>query len=287
MKEKITHYSLTLVLLCCALCMSITGRCQNEFEISLRKQIEALSGTSAQSTVTKNISRGLFPNDAPQAIMSPVGWGGYGTSLFGSVGGAYPEVYTASKVDLIASAGMCFGNPIKAVNVAASINLTDVHRFRDFSGNISISRMIFKGTSVSVGGFQLFANAKQSDAPGPTFYVAISHAVQTLPSETEGCSKLSYTIGIGSGRFVLKSPKDIAEGKGKYGTAVFGSISYEVFQHVNLSAEWSGMNLGLSVGMHPFKNLFSFGVGVTNLTRNTSDKPNMVFVIGYPLSLTK
>lgn len=276
-----------VLLLCCALCASIPGRCQNDFEISLRKQIEALSDTSAHSTTVENISRGLFPNDAPQAVMSPVGWGGYGTSLFGSVGGAYPEVYTANKVDLIASGGVCFGNPVKAVNVAASINLTDVHRFKDFSGNIAVSKMIFKGTSISVGGFQLFANAKQSDAPGATFYVAISHAVQSLPSSIEGCSKLSYTIGIGSGRFVLKSAKDIAEGKGKYGTAVFGSISYEVFPHTNVNAEWSGMNLGFSVGLHPFKNLFSVGIGITNLTGYSADKPNMVFIIGYPLSLTK
>src|SRR6202042_1816846 len=101
---------------------------------------------------------------------------------------------------------------------------------------------------ISVGGLQLFATKSLSDAPGQTFYFAFSHAVQSLPSLTPGCSRLTYTIGIGDGRFYLKSPDDVKAGRGKNGTGLFGSVSYEVIQHVNLIAEWSGMNLGLSAG---------------------------------------
>jgi len=133
----------------------------------------------------------------------------------------------------------------------------------------------------------MFASKVQSDAPGSTFFMAISHAVQTIPSLTPGCSRLSYTIGLGSGRFYEKSPRDIANGKGEHGTAIFGSVSFEVIRHVSLNAEWTGMNLGFSAGLRPFKSPISLGIGVANLTRYSSDKPNMVFSIGLPLSLTR
>jgi hypothetical protein len=274
----------TVMLFTVAGCFFCPGeaKSQNAFEAALYKKIDSIIAVEAVGA-----QQALYPNDAVQSLMTPTGWGGTGTYIFGGIGGAYPEVYKTNKADLITYVGACTGNPGKAVNVAAGINMTDVHRLRDFSANISVSRKLFKGSSISIGGAQLFANKKQSDAPGATFYLAFSHAVQTLQSKTRGCSKLSYTIGIGTGRFLRKSPKDIQTGKGKYGTAVFGTISYEIFQHVNLNAEWSGMNLGFSLGIRPFKNPLFFGVGITNLTRYSADKPNMVFSIGYPLSLSR
>jgi hypothetical protein len=231
--------------------------------------------------------RELYPSDAPAALLTPTGFGGYGMYIFGGLGGAYPEVYRNNKADLIASAGACIGDPIKAVNFAASLNMTDVHKFRNFSGNFILSRKLFAGTSIAAGALQMFAANKYSDSPGSTFFMAISHAVQTIPSLTPGSSRLSYTIGLGSGRFYEKSPKDIAAGKGKHGTAVFGSVSFEVVRHLTLNTEWTGMNLGLSAGVRPFKTPISLGIGVANLTKYSSDKANMVFSIGLPLSLTR
>lgn len=291
--KKTTQYCIALLAAGAAF-WPATGYSQNSFESSLKNQLDSLfvlpggAPQSAAGTYTRpKNSVGLFPSSAPQSVMSPTGWGGYGTALFGSIGGAYPEVYRDNKADLIVSGGGCIGNPIKAVNVAVGVNMVDVHRFSDFSGNFIISRMLFKGTSLAVGGMQLFANSHQSDAPGQTYFIAVSHAVQTLESETPGTSRLSYTVGIGSGRFLKKSPKDIENGRGKYGTAVFGSVSYELYTHINVIAEWTGMNLGFAVGARPFKNLLSIGVGVANLTRYSADKPNIVFTLGYPLSFTK
>jgi hypothetical protein len=264
------------------------AKAQTVFELALKKKLDSLFApmpTPPPAAVIPGRPE-LYPNDAMQAIMVPAGWGGYGTYVFGGISGEYPEVYK-NKADLGTAVGICTGNPVKLVNIAASVNMTDVHRFRDFSGNLIISRKLFAGSSISVGGLQLFADKTQSDAPGYTFFVAFSHAVQTIKSKTEGASKLSYTIGVGNGRFLYKSPKDIAAGKGKYGTAVFGSVSYEIFRHANLSAEWNGMNLGFSFGVRPFKSPLSFGVGVANLTSYSSNKPNMVFSIGYPLSLNR
>lgn len=264
---------------------------QNSFEKELKQQIDSFLAVKPNGVVTQETpqvgQRELYPSDAPSALLTPTGFGGYGMYIFGGLGGAYPEVYKNNKADLIASVGACVGNPVDAVNFAASLNITDVHKFKDLSGNFILSRKLFAGTSIAAGALQVFASNTQSDAPGSTFFMAISHAVQTMPSLTPGSSRLSYTIGLGSGRFYEKSPADIAAGKGRHGTAVFGSVSFEVIRHFSLNAEWTGMNLGLSAGIRPFKSPISLGIGVANLTRYSSDRANMVFSIGLPLSLTR
>ncbi|MEO3408318.1 hypothetical protein AAFN85_30665 [Mucilaginibacter sp. CAU 1740] len=276
---------------CCAvagICLSSTAFGQTPFEKELNQKMDAFLAPmpSAPAQLQQNTAE-LYPSDAPGGILIPSGFGGYGSYVFGGIGATYPEVYRNNKADLITSLGFCVGNPVKAINFATSINMTDVHRFRDFSGNFIVSRKLFKGTSISAGALQMFANLKQSDASASTYYVAVSHAIQTIESLTQGCSRLTYTIGIGSGRFYEKSPKDMQAGRGKHGTAVFGSISYELIQHVNVNAEWSGMNLGFSAGIRPFKAPLSLAVGVANLTRYTNDRANMVFSIGMPLSLSR
>ena len=255
--------------------------CQNKFESSLKSKMDSLAqepGVFARDE--------LYPNDAMQNLMTPSGWGGYGTYVFGGIGGTYPAVYT-NRPDLIGSVGFCVGNSAKAINLATSLNITKVTSFSDLSVNFIASRKLFRGTSVSIGGLQLFAPVSQSDAPGSTFYIAFSQAIQGVFSKTPGSSAITYTIGYGTGRFLLKSPYDVIAGKGHSGTGVFGSVSCEVVKHVNLNAEWTGLNLGLSVGIRPFKTPFSLGVGVSDLTNYTSDKPAMIFSMGYPLSLNR
>ncbi|UOE50258.1 hypothetical protein MTO98_04125 [Mucilaginibacter sp. SMC90] len=280
------------ILMCCAitaLCLSTQNAySQNQFEKELTQKMDDFLAPTPQTNLqTTQAQNELYPSDAPGGILIPSGFGGYGTYLFGGIGATYPEAYRNNKADLITSVGACVGNPAKAINFAASLNMTDVHKFRDFSGNFIVSRRLFAGTSISAGALQMFANARQSDASGSTFYLAVSHAIQTIKSLTPGCSRLSYTVGIGSGRFYEKSPKDIAAGRGKHGTAVFGSVSYELIQHVNINAEWTGMNLGISAGIRPFPAPLSLAVGFANLTRYTNDKANMVFSVGYPLSLNR
>ena len=140
--------------------------------------------------------------------MTPSGWGSYGTFIFGVLGGIYPAGYT-NKADLIGSAGITFGNPSKAVNISASVNVARVSELQDFSVNLVLSKEIFKNSSISVGGLQLFADEKISDAAFHTYYIAFSHAVQTVKSKRPGFAALSYTIGFGTGRFLLKSPYDV------------------------------------------------------------------------------
>lgn len=256
---------------------------QNAFEKDLRKKMDSLISEKGQIV----ISQYMLPNNSVASIMTPSGWGSYGTFIFGVLGGIYPAGYT-NKADLIGSAGITFGNPSKAVNVSASVNVARVSEFQDFSVNLVLSKEIFKNSSISVGGLQLFADEKISDAAFHTYYIAFSHAVQTVKSKRPGFAALSYTIGFGTGRFLLKSPYDVDNGKGKYGTGVFGSISYEIFKQVNLNAEWSGLNLGFSTGFRPIKNSnLTIGLGVYNLTKYTGDRPGMIATLGLPISLDR
>jgi hypothetical protein len=255
---------------------------QNAFEYVLAKKLDSLAKAKIKAA-----SNELVPNDAMKSVMTPTGFGGFGTYVFGGIGGVYPAVYT-NKGDLVSSIGFCVGNSEKFVNFAASTNITKVTSLSDISANFILSRKIFAGTSVSIGGLQLFAHSVQSDAPGGTYYAAFSHAFQGIRSKSPGYSALTYTIGIGNGRFIQKSPYDIAAGRGSRGTAVFGNLSYELFKRVNVIAEWTGLNLGFSTGLRPFKaSPFSIGIGVSDLTRYSSDKPAMMFSIGYPLSLSR
>ncbi|MDQ7949092.1 MAG: hypothetical protein REI78_05420 [Pedobacter sp.] len=264
-----------------------TGNAQNVFEDKLRVKLDSLR-KEKELSFFGDIT--LLPNNAVSSVMTPSGWGGGNTTYIYVVGGGiFPAQYKdPSTGDLIAAAGISFGDPKKWVNVSASINVGRVDDFRDLSGNIILSRQIFKASSIAVGGLQVLASRSVSDAPDPTFYIAFSHAVQSVHSKTGGRSALGYTIGIGTGRFLYKSPLDVQTGKGKYGTGVFANVSYELFKNVNLNAEWSGLNLGISSGIRPFKrSALTFGYGVYNLTKNSGDRISFIGSLAYPFVLDK
>jgi hypothetical protein len=255
---------------------------QNAFEKDLKTKMDSL--ISDRGLIV--ISQSMLPNNSVSSIMTPTGWGSYGSFAFAVLGGIYPAGYT-DKADLIGTAGVTFGNPMRFVNISASVNVTRVSELKDLSYNLILSKQLFKSSSVSVGGLQLFPS-KLSDAPYDTYFIAFSHAVQTTPSKRPGFSALGYTIGFGTGRFLNKSPWDIDRGKGKYGTGFFASVSYEIIKQVNLNAEWSGLNLGFSTGIRPIKNNnLTFGLGVYNLTKFSGDRVGMIGTIGLPVSLDR
>ena len=279
LKARVAVLVLTIFCFCATM-----ANAQTTFEGSIASKFDSLFNTK-QLSKSKTV---FYNNSAPGSLMIPTGFGGSGTYIYGGIGGDYPELYRNNKADLIAFAGVSFGNPAKFVNISLGLNMTDVHRLRDFSGNFNISRLLPGGSSLSTGGLQLFANDKFSDSPGSTFYAAFSHAVQSVPSKSYGASALVYTVGIGTGRFRDKSSADVLSGKGRYGTSVFGSVSYELIKNVNLNAEWYGTNLALSAGVRPFKTPLSFSVGASNLVPSYSgDKVSMVFMVGFPLSINR
>ncbi len=256
-----------------------------QFEQLLQsKMTDFLSGPNVENQSIKRPELGL--NGAAVSASVPIGFGGSGFSFFGGIGGVYPQAYSNS-ADMGGSVGISLGNPVSFVNIAVSLNISDLSKFDNYSGSLSLSRHLFAGTSVTAGVMNLFPNKGLTDFAKQTYYIAFSHAVQTLPSNTPGGSKLTYGIGIGNGAFYDKSPMDMLNGKGKNGTAVFAHVSYEVFRYVNLIAEWNGLNLGIATGLKPFSIPLSLTLGVNNLTNYSSNKVGMTFGLGYPLSLSK
>lgn len=264
-----------------------TVSAQNVFESGLRLKMDSLMAEKGEIRLANFI---ILPNNSVQSIMTPSGWGGgNSTYVFAVLGGVFPALYTdPQKADLIGALGLSFGDPDKYVNVSASVNVTRVSELRDFSMNLILSKQIFRSSSISVGGLQLFASPSVSDAPDATYYIAFSHAVQTVRSKTPGYSGLGYTIGYGNGRFLHKSPLDIESGKGKYGTGFFANVSYEIVRQININAEWSGMNLGFSSGVRPIKNSsLTIGFGIYNLTKYAGDRVQFIGSVGLPISLNK
>lgn len=260
---------------------------QNVFETSLKAKMDSIISEKGAVRFKDQI---LLPNNSVQSIMTPSGWGGgNATYVFGVIGGVFPAMYTdPQRGDLIAAVGISGGNPAKYVNASVSLNITRVSELRDFSANIILSRQIFKGSSISVGGLQLFASPSVSDAPDGTYYIAYSHAAQSVRSKTAGYSGLGYTIGYGIGRFLYKSPLDRLNGKGTYGTGFFANVSYEILRQININAEWSGMNLGFSSGVRPIRgSALTFGFGVYNLTKYSGDRVQYIGSLGLPIVLGK
>ncbi|WP_199137668.1 hypothetical protein [Pedobacter sp. ASV12] len=274
---------LTLVLVWCT--SQAFG--QTVFEKALSLKMDSLIEEKA---VFRSRSSFVLPSNNLQSITTPSGWGGgNATYFFAILGAIYPSFYTVEKKpDMIGAAGISFGNSSRFVNVSASVNVTRVSELRDLSANIVLSRQIFKSCSIAVGGLQLFADPAVSDAPENTYYIAFSHAIRGNRSQETGNAALSYTIGFGTGRFLRKSPNDVAAGKGKYGTGVFANVSYEVVKRLNLNAEWSGLNLGFSLGVRPLKNsAITMGFGVFNLTNYSGDRVTYMSTIGIPIFLDR
>lgn len=260
---------------------------QNSFDEALKQKMDALIN---EKLLFPQYFTTVLPSNNLQSVTTPSGWGGGNNGYFFLVvGGIFPALYSdPHKADLISTAGFSIGNPEKFVNVSTSVNITRVSELRDLSGNIILSKQVFKGSSISVGGLQLLASKSVSDAPDPTFYVAFSHAVQSVKSKVDGYSALGYTIGFGTGRFLYKSPKDIENGKGRYGTGVFANVSYEVIPRLNLNAEWSGLNLGFSMGIRPLKeSAITMGFGIYNLTKYSGDRVTYMALLGMPIFLKK
>ena len=227
----------------------------------------------------------LYPNGISKSIITPTAWGGQSTYLFAVFAGTYPQSYL-NVTDLVSAVGIGLGNSYKIVHLIAMLNINDVSSIDNFSFTFITTRNIGKGSSISLGGFHLFRDKIKSDSRS-SFYFALSHAVQTLPSKLTGFSKLSYTIGFGNGRFYEKSIHDIRNGKTSKGTAIFGNISYEILKNGNIIIEWTGINLGVAMAWRPFTKMPIICLGVADLTRNSGDKPRLVFSFGQSFNLKK
>jgi hypothetical protein len=226
----------------------------------------------------------LWPNEGGVTVMTPSGWGASNGMVFFGIGRTTPQVY-ASDDDMGAGTGIGIGNPERNLGIELSADMNDVSAFTNFSYGFKIHRILVPGTSIAVGGEHMFYDKDLSDA-GESYYVAISQAVQSMPSANDPeQSKLHLTLGVGNGRFSHKSPDDVLAGKGEHGTHIFGAAAYEIYKASNLVLEWSGINLnaGISSGILSLGERIPVNLTLAagDLTRYSGDKVTLFSAMSF------
>jgi hypothetical protein len=222
----------------------------------------------------ETIKAPLWPNAGSNSILVPSGWGASAGMVFFGIGTTTPQVYS-DRSDGDSGAGFGLGNPSKNLGLELSVAMMDLSKRDNFSFGFKVHRIIADGTSIGIGGMNLFHDKLKSDADD-SYYVVVSHSMQNLQTESNPYeSKLQFNLGVGRGMFSTMSPYDVAAGKGKHGTYIFGSTAYEIFKATNAIVEWSGMNLnaGVSTGLFSISDHIpvTATVAAGDLTRYTGD----------------
>jgi hypothetical protein len=221
----------------------------------------------------------LWPNRAAKTLTTPSGWGASWGVIFVGGGITDPAAYT-TEPDAAISFGMGFGNPVTNLGIQLSPTIWDVSKFDNLSLSCKVHRYLGNATSLAIGGENLFADKKKTDTD-ESYYIVISHAFQQY-SNTPKYSSLHASLGVGSGRYGEKSPLDIQSGKGRYGTYVFGSLAYEIFQSANVIVDWNGLNLSAGVALSPFQKIpVGITLGVADITNYSGDRLRFIASGGY------
>ncbi|MCX6179201.1 MAG: hypothetical protein NT163_07550 [Chlorobiales bacterium] len=222
-----------------------------------------------------------LPNNYGKSLTTPVAWGASNNVIFVGVGGTTPAQYTHG-TDGAAVFGAGIGDPVKNLGVQLSIVSLDVSEWKEYSASLHLFRDLGNANAFGVGVENVMLT-NGGDA-GKSFYAVYSQGVQSDPfvDKNSGNSKLTYSVGVGSGRFGDKSPLDISSGKGAHGTYAFGNIAYDIADSFNVIADWNGLNLNAGasktfwVGNLPL----AVVVGAADLTHNSGDGVRLIAAVG-------
>jgi hypothetical protein len=222
-----------------------------------------------------------LPNSHGKSLTTPVAWGASHNVIFLGAGGTTPSPYTNGS-DGAAVLGVGLGDPVKNIGVQLSVTSIDISAWGEYSASVQVSRDLGNSNAIAVGLQNLMITT--GGDTGKSYYVVYSQGAQSDPfvNQATGDSKLTYSIGVGSGIFGKKSPADILDGKGTYGTYVFGNLAYEVAQSFNLITDWNGLNLNAGVSKTFFLSNVPLGIvlGVADLTHYSGDGPRLIVSVG-------
>ncbi len=225
-------------------------------------------------------------NSSAKAIMTPTAWGAaYGSAYLGT--GATERTPYLPSADGIVGVGYGMGDPVLTVGLQMGTTISDLSEFDNVSFSFKLHRYLSKGTTIALGGESLFSNNALSDDAGDTFYLVVSHVLQTLGSSSPGIGRVHVSAGVGTGRFARKSDRDFSEGKGRNGTVAFGNVAVDVARGLNVILEWSGTNLltGLSKTVQTQSVPILLSVGLADLTPYSGDGVRLVAAAAVSLSL--
>jgi len=243
------------------------------------------SGTAEASTP---LPVSLFlPNSHAKSLTTPVGWGSAFGSFFVGFGGTSPAPYSDDS-DGGMAIGVGIGNPIKNLGFQAALVSLDMNEWDRYALNLHLHRYLGCARSIAIGVENIMLS-DGSDAE-ESFYIVYSHGVLCEPfiNKEKGTTRLHFSVGAGTGRFRDKSPQDIASGKSKHGTTVFGNVSYELFDELNLIADWNGVNLnaGISKTFAITERVpLVISIGAADLTDYSGDGVRLIGAIGTGITL--
>lgn len=240
--------------------------------VALPASIEA-----QQSEVPDWFLRLRLPNAAAKSILTPSAWGAAYGVAFAGAGLTNRSPYLDS-TDGVLSLGLGLGDPVLAAGLQVTTTMSDVSEADNFSLSFKLHRYLGAGTAIAVGGESLFSDDELADDFGDSYFAVVSHTFQGVSSKRQGIGGLHASVGVGSGRFADRSPRDVSEGKGEHGTRVFGNAALEVQPDLNLIVEWSGINLhaGASFVLQVSGRAVGFTVGLADLTGYTGDGVRLV-----------
>ena len=222
-----------------------------------------------------------LPNSNGKSLTTPVAWGASNNVIFFGAGGTTPSPYTHG-TDGAAVLGIGLGDSAKNLGVQCSVTSIDVSQWKEYSASFQLSRDLGNSSAIAVGLQNLMITTGGDTEK--SFYVVYSQGAQSDPfiNKSTGGSNLTYSVGVGSGTFGKKSQLDVLDGKGTYGTYVFGNLAYEVAQSFNLITDWNGVNLNAGVSKTFFFSKVPLGVviGVADLTHYSGDGPRLIVSAG-------
>ncbi|HHE31735.1 MAG TPA: hypothetical protein ENL07_03670 [Chlorobaculum parvum] len=228
-----------------------------------------------------------FPNSHPKSFLTPTGWGASNGTVFLAAGITSPAPYS-NKTDGGIMAGVGIGNPYDSVGLQVGVVNYDLSDWERIGVNLHLHRYLGSGSSIAIGAENLMITGADLTDADESYYVVFSQGLldKVEVNKETSRTKLHYSIGIGKGRFSEKSPDDVADGKGKDGTWVFGNIAYELFDECNIICEWDGRNLSAALGKTFFISNsvpVAVTVGLADLTDNSGD--GVRFIAGISTAL--
>ncbi len=110
-----------------------------------------------------------LPNSAAKSILTPSAWGAAFRSAFLGVGVTERSPYLPS-ADGIVAMGYGMGDPVLKVGLQIGTTVSDLSEFNNVSFSFKLHRYLARGTSIAVGGENLFSNDVFADDAGDRFY---------------------------------------------------------------------------------------------------------------------
>lgn len=214
---------------------------------------------------------------------TPTGFGAGLGRVYGGFGFQARTRYT-DEADGTMSFGFGAGNPRTAVGVETTVSVLSL------LGNDAFERggISFKVHRFLPNNFAIAAGVENaivwgfSDA-GTSAYGVVTKVFRLKPTTADPLSRLTVSLGVGSGRF--RSEDDFLNDEGSVN--VFGSLGLRITRRASAIANWTGQDLTLGASFVPFRNLpIVISPAVADITGNAGDGARFIMGVGYSYSFS-